>query len=32
MDKNSSNVAVFEGLSQQKARERGFVVRAFYVE
>lgn len=30
--KKLPNVAVFEGLSQQKARERGFVVRAFYVE
>ncbi|WP_300742330.1 hypothetical protein [uncultured Helicobacter sp.] len=30
--KNLPNIAVFEGLSQQKAKERGFVVRAFYVE
>lgn len=30
--KKLPSVAVFEGLSQQKARERGFVVRAFYVE
>lgn len=30
--KNMPNVAVFEGLSQQKADQRGFVVRAYYVE
>ncbi|MCH5313115.1 MAG: hypothetical protein J1E28_01770 [Helicobacter sp.] len=30
--KKLPNVAVFEGLSQQKAMERGFIVRAFYVE
>ena len=26
------SVAAFEGLSQQRANQRGFVVRAFYVE
>ena len=30
--KKMPNVAVFEGLSQQKAYQRGFVVRAFYVD
>lgn len=32
VSKKLPNVAVFEGISRQKARERGFVVRAFYVE
>lgn len=30
--KQMPSVAVFEGLSQQRAEQRGFVVRAFYVE
>lgn len=30
--KKMPNVAVFEGLSQQQAYKRGFVVRAYYVE
>lgn len=32
ISKKISSVAVFEGLSKQRARERGFIVRAFYVE
>lgn len=30
--KTLPNVATFEGLSQQKAQQRGFIVRAYYVE
>ncbi|WP_334084011.1 hypothetical protein [Helicobacter typhlonius] len=32
VSKRMPNVAAFEGLSQQKANQRGFVVRAYYVE
>ena len=32
VSKRMPNVAAFEGLSQQKPNQRGFVVRAYYVE
>lgn len=32
VSKKMPNIAVFEGLSQQKDNKRGFVVRAYYVE